>query len=170
MADAPNGRRETVAWAVGTSIASLLAAMVGGVQLIQEPMERDFAALSRRVDEAVSRSESWRADFRDQLQTAVIDSIDRGEERREAMAERLNQVDQAHGMALGELAARIARIEADRARMIEGAIGRLQRVEDHLNAVDERLVRIEESFTSVLRGDAVRPDRFGGPPYPSRDQ
>jgi hypothetical protein len=163
-------RRETATWAIGAGVASLITGWAGAVQVIQEPLSRDIAALARRIDDYTARADAWRVDFRGQMNVAITDALQRTDERRLGMLQHLNQVDAAYGSALGDLAARINRIEADRARLVENAIPRLQRIEDHLSAVDDRLVNVEKNFTHVLRGEATKPDRLGGPPYPTRDQ
>jgi hypothetical protein len=61
------------------------------------------------------------------------------------MLQGLNHTDAVYGSALGELAARINRIEQDRAACSRMR-SRLQRLEDHLDAVDQRLLAVEDSF------------------------
>jgi hypothetical protein len=172
LADAPNGanRKETAAWAIGAAAAGVVTSFSAAVQVIQAPLERDLAALSRRLDEAIVISNQGDDEMREQFRAAVADALARGEERRLAMSQQQTQINSSYGSALGDLASRVNRIEADRQRIIESATARIQRTEDHVNVLDNRLVGIEENFVRVLRGDAARPDRMGGPPYPSRDQ
>jgi hypothetical protein len=167
MANPPGGngngsRRQTATWAIGAAAAGVVTSFAAAVGVIQEPLERDLASLSRRLDEAILAANGARDELREQFRLEIVDSLARSEERRIAMVTQQGQINSAYGSALGDMASRINRIEQDRSRIIESATAQIQRIEDHLSAVDARLVNIEENFVHVLRGDALTPDRFGG--------
>jgi chromosome segregation ATPase len=132
------------------------------VGVIQEPLERDLSALNRRLDEAVLSATDARADIREQFRLSIADMLNRTEERMIAVVKQQEQINSAYGSALGDLASRLNRLEQDRARTFEQYSARIQRMEDHITSVDERLNDVEENFTHVLRGSALQPDRMGG--------
>jgi hypothetical protein len=172
MASAPSGngngsRRQTATWAIGAAAAGVVTSFAAAVGVIQEPLERDLASVNRRLDEAILAANRARDELREQFRLEVVDSLARGEERRLATVTQQGQINSAYGSALGDMASRISRIEQDRARILETALARVQRIEDHVNVLDQRLVQIEENFVRVLRGDATQPDRFGGRSNPS---
>jgi parvulin-like peptidyl-prolyl isomerase len=161
MAEAPNGggRRETAAWAIGAGTLSLITGWAGAVQVIQEPLERDIASINRRLDEAILTSSDARSDIREQFRQAVEDVLMRSDERLIAVGKQQAQVNSSYGTALGEMAVRINRMEQRREEVLPKALSQLQRIEDHMSVIDNRLNEVEQNFVRVLRGDAIRPDR-----------